>query len=312
MILRRAAPAVALVAILLAGVAWFLTSPEPLSAAQLPAHAADAGNGERIFHAAGCASCHAAPDAEDEDKLQLGGGLELATDFGVFRVPNISPDPETGIGGWSTLDFANAVLRGVSPGGAHYYPAFPYSSYIRMRPADVIDLKAFMDSLPPVSNRVAEHDLGFPYSFRRGVGLWKRLYLSAGPVAALPDASETVQRGQYIVEGPGHCGECHTSRDWMGGLRKELWLAGAPNPEGRGTIPNITPDEDGLTWSESEIVSALKSGITPDFDELGGRMRDVQEELSHLPGEDLQAIAAYLKAVPPLPDAVPRTSENGD
>ena len=139
-----------------------LTAPEPLSAAQLPVACADAGNGERIFHAAGCASCHAAPDAKGEDKLQLGGGLELATDFGIFRVPNISPDPETGIGGWSTLDFANAVLRGVSPGGAHYYPAFPYSSYIRMRPEDVIDLKAFMDTLPPVSNRVAEHDLGFP------------------------------------------------------------------------------------------------------------------------------------------------------
>jgi mono/diheme cytochrome c family protein len=308
MILRRAALAVALVAILLAGFAWFLTSPEPLSAAQLPAHAADAGNGERIFRAAGCASCHAAPDAED--KLQLGGGLELATDFGLFRVPNISPDPASGIGGWSTLDFANAVLRGLSPGGAHYYPAFPYSSYIRIRPEDVIDLKAFMDTLPPVSNRVAEHDLGFPYNIRRGIGLWKRLYVSADSLVALPDAGDIVKRGQYLVEGPGHCGECHTSRDWMGGIRADLWLAGAPSPEGRGTIPNITPHEEGLTWSESEIVSVLKSGITPDFDELSGRMRAVQHELSHLPNEDLQAIAAYLKAVPPLPDAVPAEADD--
>jgi mono/diheme cytochrome c family protein len=309
MILRRAVLAVALVAILLAGFAWLATAPEPLSVAQLPSHTPDVGNGERIFRAGGCASCHAAPDAQSGDKLELGGGLELVTDFGIFRVPNISPDPETGIGGWSTLDFANAVLRGVSPGGAHYYPAFPYSSYVRMRPEDVIDLKAFMDALPPVSNRVAEHDLGFPYNIRRGIGLWKRLYVSANPVVALPNAGDIMKRGQYLVEGPGHCGECHTSRDWMGGLKTGLWLAGAPNPEGRGTIPNITPHVKGLTWSESEIVSVLKSGITPDFDELSGRMRAVQHELSHLPDGDLQSIAAYLKAVPPLPDAVPAEAD---
>jgi len=307
--LQRAIAAFLLAAVALAILGWFLTAPEPLAAAQLPSHAPDAGNGERIFHAAGCASCHAAPDAEGEDKLQLGGGLELATDFGTFRVPNISPDPETGIGGWSTLDFANAVLRGVSPGAAHYYPAFPYSSYIRMRPEDVIDLKAFMDDLPAVSNRVAEHDLGFPYNIRRGVGIWKRLYLSADTIAALPGASDTVMRGQYLVEGPGHCGECHTSRDWIGGLKTALWLAGAPNPEGRGAIPNITPHEEGLAWSENEIVEVFKSGFTPDFDTLGGRMSDVQEELSQLPDEDLEAIAAYLKAVPPLPDAVPPSSD---
>ena len=152
-------------------------------------------------------------------------------------MPNISPDPETGIGGWSTLDFVNAVTRGVSPGGAHFYPAFPYASYTRMRLEDVIDLKAFMDTLPPVSNRVAGHELGFPFNIRRGVGLWKRLYLSDAPVLALADASDAVRRGQYLVEGPGHCGECHTSRDLMGGLKTALWLAGAPSPEGQGRHP---------------------------------------------------------------------------
>ena len=189
-------------------------------------------NGERIFYAGGCASCHAAPEAKGEDKLKLAGGLELNTPFGLFRVPNISPDPETGIGGWSTLDFVNAVMRGVSPGGAHFYPAFPYASYARMRIEDVIDLKAFMDTLPPVSNRVAGHELGFPFNIRRGVGLWKRLYLSDAPVLALADASEAVRRGQYLVEGPGHCGECHTSRDFDG--RAEEGAVARRRAESRG------------------------------------------------------------------------------
>jgi mono/diheme cytochrome c family protein len=306
---KRAAVALIVLAIAFAALGWFLTAPVPLEAAQLPQHEPDVANGERMFYASGCASCHAHPDARGDDRLALAGGLELETDFGVFRVPNISPDPETGIGGWTTVEFVNAVTRGVSPGGGQYYPAFPYGSYARMRLEDVIDLKAFMDTLPPVSNHVAGHDLGFPYSIRRGVGLWKRLYLSDEPVIAFADASDEVRLGRYLVEGPGHCGECHTSRDAIGGLREALWLAGAPNPEGRGAIPNITPHEDGLTWSKSDIAEALKTGFTPDFDELGGSMAAVQRELSHLPDEDLQAIAAYLKAIPPLPDAVQRTEE---
>ncbi len=257
--LRRAALIVAVLAVVCAALAWFLTAPEPLVAAQLPAHVADLANGERIFYAGGCSSCHADPKAEGDDKLKLGGGRELNTDFGVFRVPNISPDPKTGIGGWSTLDFVNAVMRGVSPGGSHYYPAFPYPSYTRMKVEDAIDLKAFLDTLPPVSNMVAGHDLRFPYTIRRGIGLWKRLYLSPKPVLDLADADESVQHGQYLVEGAGHCGECHTARDALGGLKLNLWLAGAPNPEGRGTIPNITPE--GLSWSQDDIVDALSDGL---------------------------------------------------
>lgn len=307
--LRKAAAALVLFAVVAAALASFLTAAEPLSAAGLPAHQPDIANGERMFYAGGCTSCHAAPEAKGEEKLKLAGGLEIQTDFGTFRVPNISPDPETGIGGWSTLDFVNAVMRGVSPSGTHYYPAFPYPSYARMRVEDVIDLKAFMDTLPPVSNRVAGHDLRFPFNIRRGVGVWKLLYLSPAPVLTLADASEAVRRGQYLVEGLGHCGECHTSRDAMGGLKTSLWLAGAPNPEGKGAIPNITPGPGGLDWSETEIVDAFKTGFKPDFDTLGGRMGATQENLAHLPDRDLEAIAAYLKAVPPLPDAVPKASE---
>jgi mono/diheme cytochrome c family protein len=304
--LRRLLIGVLVAALIAAAAGWLLTAPQPLAASELPAHQPDPANGELIFHAAGCASCHAAPKAKGEERLKLGGGLELATPFGLFRVPNISPDP-TGIGGWSTLDFVNAVMRGLAPNGAHLYPAFPYGSYAKMRVEDVIDLKAFLDTLPPVANRVAGHDLPFPFTIRRGIGMWKRLYLSPEPVIALAGADDELRRGQYLVEGPGHCGECHTSRDFIGGLKTGLWLAGAPNPEGRGSIPNITPHAEGIgAWSAAEIADLLKTGFTPDFDTLGGRMREVQESLSHMPDTDLAAIAAYLKAVPPLPDAVPR------
>jgi mono/diheme cytochrome c family protein len=305
-VLRRLAAIVLAILVVAACLVWYLTAPKPLAASELPAHQPDLANGELIFYVGGCTSCHAAEEAKGAERLRLGGGMELKTDFGTFRVPNISPDKETGIGGWSTLDFANALLRGVSPSGAHLYPAFPYPSYARMRIEDVLDLRAFMDTLPPVSNRVTGHDLKFPFSIRRGVGVWKLLYLSPAPVLQLANAPAPVRRGQYLVEGPGHCGECHTSRGFMGGLKKAQWLAGAPNPEGKGNIPNITPGPGGLTWSEAEIVETFKTGFTPDFDTLGGRMGKVQENLSHLADADLQAIAAYLKALPPLPDAVPK------
>jgi mono/diheme cytochrome c family protein len=202
-------------------------------------------------------------------------------------------------------DFVDAVMSGVSPAGSHYYPAFPYTSYARMRVEDVIDLKSFMDTLPAVAGRAGDHDLAFPFTIRRGVGLWKRLYLDPAPVAAIDPSNAALRRGRYLVEGPGHCGECHTARNAIGGLRLGHWLAGARNPEGKGRIPNITPGDDGIGgWSESEIVSLLESGFTPDFDSVGGRMAAVVENISHLPDEDLAAIAAYLKAVPPLPDAV--------
>jgi mono/diheme cytochrome c family protein len=162
-----------------------------------------------------------------------------------------------------------------------------------------------MDGLPPISNEVAGHSLKFPFNVRRGVGVWKLLYFDPSPVVALDTADALLKRGQYLVEGPGHCGECHTSRNAMGGLKKQLWLAGAPNPEGRGTVPNITPHPDGTeSWSTDDLVYAFESGFKPDFDAFAAQMAAVQEELARLPDEDRQAIAAYLKAIPPLPDAV--------
>ena len=284
--------------------AWWLTRPAPLSLSALPEHVADSVAGERVFWVGGCASCHATPvngkRARGDARLRLGGGLELDTPFGVFRAPNISPHVD-GIGQWSDLEFVNAMRRGISPAGRHYYPSFPYGSYTRMTIEDILDLKAFLDSLAPVPGLVDDHSLGFPWSIRRGIGIWKRLNLDDAPVVVLDGADETLIRGQYLVEGAGHCGECHTSRDAFGGLELRRWLAGAPNPEGKGRIPNITPAGKGIAgWSAADLAYYFESGFTPDFDTVGGSMVAVQENLAQLPAADRAAIAAYLGAIPAI------------
>ena len=301
--IKRLAAAIAALAIVAAGLFWLLTLPRPLAATALPDLTGDPINGARMFWAGGCASCHAAPGAKGDDKLKLGGGLALNTPFGVFRVPNISTDRETGIGSWSTLDFVNAMQRGLAPDGRHYYPAFPYASYARIRASDIIDLKAFLGTLPEIRNTVAGHKLGFPFNIRRGLGLWKLVYLNDAPVVELAGADGLALRGRYLVEGPGHCGECHTPRDVAGGVKSTAWLSGAPNPEGKGVIPNITPHGEGLdAWSAKDIAYYLESGFTPDFDSVGGAMVAVQENMARLPADDRAAIAAYLKAVPARPN----------
>ena len=300
MLRRLLYSAAALIAV--AGVAfWVLTMARPLDESVLAdLQPADPARGERIFFAGGCSSCHASPGAEGDAWRELGGGLALRTAYGTFVAPNISPDPEDGIGGWSEADFANAMLRGISPEGEHYYPAFPYTSYARMEAQDVIDLFAFLKTLPPIDGRTQAHALGFPYSIRRGLGFWKLINLRDEPVIALDeDASETVLRGRYLVEGPGHCGECHTPRNSISGLDLRQWLAGGPAVEGDGTIPNITPSEDGIgSWSEGDIGYFLESGFMPDFDSAGGSMAPVIRNMARLPAADREAIAAYLKSVP--------------
>lgn len=302
-LIRKLIAAVAVVLVLGGAAAWYLTMPQRLSAETLSAMPeGDPARGERIFWAGGCASCHAAEGASGEERLRLTGGLGLESPFGTFVAPNISPHPD-GIGGWSRQDFANAMMRGVSPNGRHYYPAFPYTSYARMEIADVADLFAFLKTLPSVEGEARGHEVGFPFNIRRGLGLWKLLYLDDEPVVELADAGEAVMRGRYLVEALAHCGECHTPRNFLGALDTGHWLAGAAAPDDGGGIPNITPSEDGIGgWSEAEIVTLLETGFTPEFDSVGGDMTEVVRTLSELPASDLEAIAAYLKAVPPLPD----------
>jgi mono/diheme cytochrome c family protein len=216
-------------------------------------------------------------------------------------VPNISAHERDGIGGWTMIEFVNAMQRGVSPDGRHYYPSFPYASYVRMPVEDVMDLRAFLATVPAVEGRAGEHELRFPWTLRRGIGLWKRRYLDASPVADLGDADAAVQRGRGLVEGAGHCGECHTPRDRFAGLITRAWLAGAPSADGEGRVPNITPaGRDIAGWSAADIAYYFESGFTPDFDTAGGDMVAVQENLAMLPAEDRVAIAAYLKAIPAI------------
>lgn len=279
-----------------------LTRPQIISARDLPADGGDPTRGEYVFHASGCASCHAAPGAKGDQKLELTGGLGLKTPFGTFYAPNISTDKTHGIGGWTTAQFLNAVMRGVSADGSHYYPAFPYMSYQRMRVADVVDLKAFFDTLPAMTNDAPPHDLPLLFRWRRGLGLWKMLFMDYEPFTPIPNADRQVNRGAYLVNGLGHCGECHTPRNLVGGPEAGWAFAGGPEPDGKAFIPNITPHEQGIgEWSIDDIAIALKTGILPDFDTFGGSMIQVQENMAKLTDEDREAIAAYLKSLPPRP-----------
>jgi mono/diheme cytochrome c family protein len=281
---------------------WLLTIPQTFAADDLPDYGGGPAKGRYVFYQAGCASCHAAPGAKGAEKLKLAGGLRLKTPFGTFVAPNISPDPTHGIGGWTPLQFINAVMRGVAPDGSHYYPAFPYMSYQRMTLTDVLDLKAFLDALPAVASDAPPHELPMPFRLRRGLGLWKALFMDYAPFTATPDGDAAMNRGAYLVNGPGHCSECHTPRNLIGGPDTEWAYSGGPAPEGKDTIPNITPHQDGIGgWSIEDIEIALKTGLLPEFETFGGVMTAVQENMAELTAEDRAAIATYLKSLPPKP-----------
>ncbi|MCA1366557.1 cytochrome c [Bradyrhizobium sp. BRP14] len=291
---------VLLLAAVAAGALWWLTKPNPWDAAHWQGLGEpDLANGEQVFWAGGCVSCHAAPRAPEDQRLVLAGGRTLKSPFGTFYPPNISPDETAGIGNWTLAEFGNAMTRGVGKDGEHLYPSFPYGSYSRMTAKDVNDLWGFMQTLPKSANVAPAHDLPFPYNIRLALGGWKLMFLTDEPRADVNTADAKLARGQYLVEGPGHCGECHTPRNALGGFEEGRWLAGAPNPEGEGRIPDITPGSKSIgNWSASDIASYLETGFTPDFDTVGGSMVDVQKNMAKLPPADREAIAAYLKALP--------------
>lgn len=272
--------------------AWVVTAPDLVSQTVLSEglETGDADAGRTVFAATGCASCHSA-DGTDA----LAGGKAFATEFGTFFAPNISTDPVVGIGGWSDADLIDAIMAGVGPDGAHFYPAFPYASYNKMHAQDAVNLIAYLKSLPADATPSRAHELKFPFNIRRTNGVWKLLFMT-DDWAVPGDLPPDVTRGRYLVEALGHCAECHTPRNALGGLQRDQWLRGAPNPSGDGRIPSIHPDD--LGWSAGDIAIYLDSGFTPDFDTAGGEMVDVIENTSQLSDDDRAAIAAYLVALP--------------
>jgi mono/diheme cytochrome c family protein len=295
---------IVLAAIVLMGLAafWWLTRPLPVPASALPAHIPDLGNGGEMFYAGGCASCHAVP--KQPDKHRLGGGLALRSAFGTFYVPNISSDAKDGIGAWSEAQFVTAMTEGTSPAGAHLYPAFPYPSYRRMRLADLRDLFAYLRTLPAVPGRVRDHALSFPFNIRRALGLWKLLYLDGGPWPADPSQSAQWNRGAYLVNGPGHCAECHSPRNAFGAVIAGLRFTGGPSPDGQGGVPNVTQFKL-KDWSAADIAETLETGMTPDADRVGGNMVEVVRNISQLSAADRMAIAAYIKSLPAVEGRAP-------
>lgn len=295
--LRKLVVLAAVVAVLGAAALWFVTQPAVVPASALPAHHVDLANGRTMFRIGGCESCHAVPG--QDDKTRLGGGLALKSPFGTFYAPNISSDPVYGIGAWTEAQFVAALTSGTSPDGRHYYPALPYTSYQRMGADDVRDLFAFIKTLPPVQGRVRGHDMTFPFNIRRGLGLWKLLFLDGAPSRPDPTKSAAWNRGAYLVNGPGHCAECHSPRNILGGIVTSQRFTGGPPAEGKGWVPNIT-QYDLKDWSEKDIAYLLETGQTPEGDSVGSLMTEVVRNTAQLSPEDRAAIATYVKSLPPV------------
>src|SRR5262245_17440383 len=296
--MRRFLLAVLVLAVIGAAVLWFITIPGTVPASALGSHTPNLANGKTMFHAGGCASCHATP--EQEDKTRLGGGLALKSPFGTFYAPNISSDAGDGIGGWSEAEFVSAMWKGTSPDGRHYYPAFPYTSYQKMKMEDVRDLFAYLKTLPAVTGKARDHDLPAHFKIRRMLGAWKFLYLDGQPFK--PDASKPADwnRGAYLVNAPGHCAECHSPRNFLGGIVSKQRFAGGPDPEGGdGSVPNITQAGIG-DYSEKDIALILASGEMPNGDSVGGAMTAVVRNTGQLAPEDRAAMATYVKSLPPV------------
>jgi mono/diheme cytochrome c family protein len=274
-----------------------VTEAQVVPASSLGPHKADLDNGRTMFLAGNCGSCHASP--KQEDATRLGGGMALKSPFGTFYPPNISPHEQDGIGAWSEADFVTAMVKGTSPDRWHLYPVFPYTSFQRMTLDDVRDVFAYIKTLPPVAGVVEENDLPILYKIRRNIGIWKLLYLDGEPFKPDPTKSAQWNRGAYLANGVAHCAECHSPRNFLGGIKRGQRFAGGPDFEGEDWVPNIT--QKGLgDWSEKDIVTLLESGDLPDGDRVGGAMVKVVRNTAQLGAEDRAAIAAYIKSLPPV------------
>jgi mono/diheme cytochrome c family protein len=265
-----------------------------------PASADEAAvaRGVYLAAAAGCDGCHT--DTKNGG-APYAGGRAMPTEFGTIVTPNITPDP-TGIAGWSLADFARALRWGNAPDGTHYVSAFPFPYFGRLTDSDLADLKAFLDSIPPVSRPAAGKADSLALVARARDAMGNAIaanFTTPAPVPASDDPR--IARGAYLVATVGRCGDCHTQRTWLGLPDANRELAGSRGGIAGKKAPNITPDQKtGIgAWSEDEIVYLLKDGGTPDGDFVGGSMTAIVRNTTRLTDADRRAIAAYLKALPP-------------
>jgi mono/diheme cytochrome c family protein len=251
----------------------------------------DPKRGAYLARLSGCITCHTVSGG-----APLSGGAALVSRFGAFYAPNITPDPDAGIGDWTFAQFDRAVRQGVSPDGDPYYPAFPYEFYSSLTDRDIADLWAAVRQTPAVPEPAADHQVGFPFNVRSGIRLWRTFF--ERPSEYLPDASrsDSWNRGRYLVWGPAHCAACHAPRNIIGGLPESQELTGDPAMQDGGTSPPITAQaltDQGYTMST--LVHALRTGVTPNGDVFGGSMAEVVHgSTTFLLSEHLEDMAAYL------------------
>lgn len=262
--------------------------PGPASVSEM---AGDPKRGAYLARLSGCITCHTSPGAEP-----LSGGAALVSNFGSFFAPNITPDSEAGIGGWTLQQFVRAVRQGISPEGEPYYPAFPYEFYATLTDQDMADLWAAVGATPAVAQPAPVHQVGFPFNVRNGIRIWRTFFERPAAYSPDPTRSTAWNRGKYLVWGPAHCAACHTPRNLVGGLDGEQVLSGDPAMQGGGSSPAITAQaltEQGYT--EEGLVETLRTGITPGGDVFGGSMTEVVHgSTKFLLAQHLEDMATYL------------------
>jgi mono/diheme cytochrome c family protein len=251
-----------------------------------------------------CAACHTLPGSGRD----LAGGRAIETPFGLLLAPNITPDPATGIGAWTDQEFIDAMTRGTGRGGAHLYPAMPYTYYTRITTEDALAIRAYLNTVPAVQNAVNVNQLPFPFDIRASLMVWDAMFFTPGTFRPRADKSAEWNKGAYLAEGLGHCGLCHTPKNFLGGDRTSEALQGS-SLQG-WFAPNITNDaRRGIGgWSVDEIVTYLKTGHNLTSAASGPMGDEISYSSAHMTDADLRAIAIYLKdqpgqneTPPPLP-----------
>jgi mono/diheme cytochrome c family protein len=272
-------------------IAWSAASPAADDAA--------VKRGEYLFVAADCTACHT--DTKNHG-APLAGGPPLATPFGTFYGPNITPDPTDGIGNWSEADFHRALRSGIGHRGAYLYPVFPYPSFTHLTDGDIADLYAYLRTVKPVAQRSRDDAIKQPFGWRPLLFFWRLLFFHQGPLPPAPNGSAEWQRGRYLAEAVAHCQECHTPRNFMGALDEGRAYAGNPDGPDKQDAPNITPDPSSAIagWSVDDVTQLLTDGQTPDFDYVGAGMAQVVRGTGNLTKADRHAIAVYVKSLSPV------------